>query len=286
METESLNAEHEIEGIEFVEYATTRPKEFGASLVAMGFSAVAKHRSREVVLYRQGEMNVIVNSDAKALEGESKAGADVVLKALAIHVQDADLAYRHALECGGTPVPSHAGPMELNIPGIQGPGGAVLFLLDKRAGVSFYEVDFLPLPDAQFDVPAIEGMHFFGIVQYIFMNETQRWSNFYQRLFGFLSLPEGTRFGVMPRGIIMKSACERFFLQLIEPPAGAEDAHWQEGFNRIGLGVPDVARTVTALESRGIQFVNSAMTGNRDLGALTRTLVGGTQFELVHHTWG
>ncbi len=281
---EEIAGNSEIEGIEFVEYATSRPKEFGAVLTAMGFQPVARHRSREVLLYRQGDVNVIVNADARALDGETEAGAVVVLKALAIRVPDAGMAYRRALDCGGQPVPTRSGPMELNIPGIHGPGGSVLFLLDRRAGVSFYEVDFLPLAGARVDVPALAGLHFFGIVQYILAGETPRWCNFYERVLGFSMLPEGVRFGVLPRGAIMKSACGRFFLQFIEPPAGAEDAHWQEGFNRIGLGVPDVETAVAELEARGIHFVDSSLLGNRELGALTRTLVGGTQFELVHHS--
>jgi 4-hydroxyphenylpyruvate dioxygenase len=284
MEFEKLGSEPEIEGIEFVEYATARPKEFGEALKAMGFRPVARHRSRDVLLYRQGDVNVIVNADPKAVASEDlEAGSEVMLKALAIRVPDAGVAYKRALACGGQPVPTRSGPMELNIPGIQGPGGAVLFLLDRRAGVSFYEVDFLPLADAQFDVRALAGLHFFGIVQYILTGETDHWRSFYQRVLGFVPLPDGVRFGVLPRGAIIRSACGRFFLQFIEPPAGAEDAHWREGFNRVGLGVPDVAQAMAELESRGIHFVDSSLLGNRDLGALTRTLVGGTQFELVHH---
>jgi len=283
MEFKDVAGDPEIEGIEFVEYATSRPKEFGAVLLSMGFKPVARHRSREVLLYRQGDVNVIVNADARALDGEGGGCAVVVLKALAIRVPDAGVAYQHALECGGQPVPTCAGPMELNIPGIHGPGGAVLFLLDRRAGVSFYEVDFLPLPGADFRVPALAGLHFFGVVQYILAGETARWCNFYERVLGFSALPQGVHFGVLPRGAILRSACGRLFLQFIEPPAGAEDAHWQEGFNRVGLGVPDVEKAVAELEARGIQFVDSSLLGNRELGALTRTLVGGTQFELVHH---
>lgn len=126
MEFENVTGEPEIEGIEFVEYATARPKEFGVALQAMGFRPVARHRSRDVLLYRQGDVNVIVNADPKAVASEDlEAGSEVMLKALAIRVPDAGVAYTRALACGGQPVPSRAGPMELTIPGIQGRGGAV-----------------------------------------------------------------------------------------------------------------------------------------------------------------
>ncbi len=275
--------EREVEQIEFVEYATARPKEFGDALEAMGFRPVAHHRSRDVVLYRQGTVNLIINSDARAVRAEHLRDSEVVLKAIGVRVPDAGQAYMRALECGAKTFNGRTGPMELNIPGVHGPGGAVLFLLDRRAGVAFYEVDFLPLPGASFDVPALAGLHFFGVVQYILGGDSQRWIDFYQGLLGFTALPAGTAFGVMPTGTIMKSRCERFFLQLIEPPPGAEDADWVEGFNRIGLGVPDVLLTVRELEARGIRFVDPAMLGNPEHGALTRMLVGDTQFELVHH---
>jgi len=121
------------------------------------------------------------------------------------------------------------------------------------------------------------------VVQYLPSGDTARWRTFYEKVLGFAPLPEDVRFGVLPRGMVMKSACARFFLQFIEPPAAAEDAHWQEGFNRVALGVPDVAHAVAELEARGIHFVDASLLGNPELGALTRTLVGGTQFELVHH---
>lgn len=272
-----------IEGIEFVEYATRQPEAFGAVLEAMGFRPVARHRSRNVLLYRQGDVNVIINSDARALAREPGARADVVLKALALRVGDAGEAYRHALECGAHPLTSRAGPMELNIPGIHGPGGAVLFLLDRRAGVPFYWVDFLPLQDADFNVPPVAGVHFFGVVQYILQGETDKWCDFYGQMLGFTRLAEGVHFGVLPRGAIMKSACGGVFMQFVEPPAGSDFVHWQEGFVRVGLGVPDVERAVAELEARGIRFVDASLLGNREMGALTCTLVGGTQFELVHH---
>src|SRR5207247_10123524 len=64
-----------LDGIEFIEYAPSQPQEFGALLQKMGFSAVARHRSRDVLLYRQGSMNLIINAHPDALPGLSSPGS-------------------------------------------------------------------------------------------------------------------------------------------------------------------------------------------------------------------
>ena len=86
-----------LDGIEFIEYATSQPQEFGTLLQKMGFSAVARHRSREVLLYRQGSMNLIVNAHQDALPELSSPGSTPVLAAIALRVRDAAYAHRHAL---------------------------------------------------------------------------------------------------------------------------------------------------------------------------------------------
>ena len=93
-----------MDGIEFIEYATSQPQVFGALLQKMGFAAVARHRSREVVLYRQGAMNLIVNSHASAHPSP-------VLSAIALRVRDASLAFRHSIDLGAWEMPTRAAAM-------------------------------------------------------------------------------------------------------------------------------------------------------------------------------
>src|SRR5262245_46081237 len=97
-----------IDGIEFIEYATSRPQEFGALLHRMGYVPVARHRSREVVLYRQGAMNLIVNAHPDALPGLSAPGSTPVLAAIALRVRDAAYAHKHALDLGAWDMPTRA----------------------------------------------------------------------------------------------------------------------------------------------------------------------------------
>src|SRR3990172_811977 len=221
-----------IDGIEFIEYSTSQPQAFGALLQQMGFAAVARHRSREVMLYRQGAMNLIVNSAAPA--GDTPA-----LAAIALRVRDAGHAFRHSLDLGAWEMPTRDAAMELHIPGIRGVGDSLLYFVDRYRDFSIYDVDFMPLPGVPRDVPALAGLHWFGVVQTVQDERSADWIDFYRHLLGFSELPEGKYFGVLPKGTLMESPCGKFYLQLIEPPSGAEDIHWDEGLARVGLGAPN-----------------------------------------------
>ena len=180
-----------LDGIEFIEYATSQPQAFGALLQQMGFAAVARHRSREVLLYRQGEMNVIVNS-------HEATSAPPVLSAMALRVRDAGDAYRHSVELGAWEIEPHAAAMELNIPGIHGVGDSLVYFVDRYRDFSIYDVDFVPLAATQPKPPALAGLHWFGVVQAILGERTRDWVDFYETLFGFSVLPKGRYFGVLP----------------------------------------------------------------------------------------
>ena len=267
-----------VDGIEFIEYSTSQPQAFGALLQKMGFAAVARHRSREVVLYRQGSMNLIVNAHGA---GESAPGKAPVIAAIALRVRDAGMAFQHSLELGAWEMPTRAAAMELHIPGIHGVGDSLLYFVDRYRDFAIYDVDFVfdentnPIP------PAVAGLHWFGVVQAIMTGRTADWLDFYRSLFGFSVLPQGKYFGVLPKGTLLESPCHKFYLQLVEPPPGAEEIHWDEGLVRVGLGAPDIPKAVKALQDRGIVFVDHGAVQPSDKGALTQVYLDGVNFELV-----
>ena len=270
-----------LSGIEFVEYATTQPQAFGAVLQTMGFMPVARHRSREVMLYRQGAMNVIVNAHPEALPGMHPPGAVPALSAIALRVGDAGFAFSHAVELGAWEMPTRVSAMELNIPGIHGVGDSLVYFVDRHGDFSIYDVDFVPLPGANQAPPAIAGLHYFGVVQTIGGDRSADWVDFYRHLFGFSVLPGGQYFGILPKGTLLESPCRNFYLQLIEPPEGSEDIEWDERLLRIGLGAPDVAAAVRALRERGVVFIDRDPVQPTERGALTQIYLGGVTFELV-----
>jgi 4-hydroxyphenylpyruvate dioxygenase len=270
-----------MDGIEFIEYATSQPQAFGALLQKMGFAAVARHRSREVMLYRQGTMNLIVNAHPDALPGLSSPQSTPALAAIALRVRDAAYAYQHCLDQGAWEMPTRASAMELNIPGIHGVGESLIYFVDRYRDFSIYDVDFVPLAGTEPRPPALAGLHYFGVVQAILAERTPDWLDFYRNLFGFSVLPRGQYFGVLPKGTLLESPCRKFYLQLVEPPPGSEEIRWDEGLVRVGLGAADVPAATRALRERGIVFIDRGTVQPSEKGALTQIHLGGVTFELV-----
>jgi 4-hydroxyphenylpyruvate dioxygenase len=199
-------------------------------------------------------------------------------------VRDAAFAHRHCLDLGAWNMPTRASAMELHIPGIHGVGDSLIYFVDRYKDFSIYDVDFVPLADAARDPPALAGLHWFGVVQTVLADRTADWLDFYRTLFGFSVLPEGKWFGILPKGTLLESPCRKFYLQLVEPPPGADEVHWEEGLLRVGLGAPDVPKATAELERRGILFIDRGELHPTDRGALTQVCLGGVTFELVVST--
>jgi 4-hydroxyphenylpyruvate dioxygenase len=268
-----------IEGIEFIEYTTPRPQALGQVLESIGFRPVARHRSREVLLYRQGGMNIVVNAH------DVSPGADnetPQIAAIALRVRDAGAAWKRVVDLGGWPVPVKVQPMELHIPGVHGAGASRLYFIDRWREFSIYDVDFIPVPTVDPVVPAVAGLHWFGVVQYVGAERSADWCEFYASLFGFVELPREQRFGILPKGSVLASPCGTFYLQLIEPDSLVVD-DTGERLQRVAFGAPDVQAAVKALRARGVDFVETDQLHTEVRGALTRPALGGVMFELVHH---
>ena len=134
-------------GFEFVEFASPAPNVLEPLFEKMGFTLVARHRSKDVLLYRQGDINFIVNREPKSLAGYFAAEHGPSACALAFRVRDSHKAYARALELGAQPIEVPTGPMELRLPAIKGIGGAPLYLIDRfEDGKSIYDIDFEWLP--------------------------------------------------------------------------------------------------------------------------------------------
>ncbi len=273
-----------LDGVEFIEYATDKPQALGQVLEMMGFRPIARHRSREVLLYRQGDMNIVVNAHPTETHGAHTGSGHPVLSAIALRVRDARAAYRYVVERGAWEVPTHAEVMELHIPAIHGAGGSRIYFVDRYKEFSIYDVDFVPIPTVDQRPPATEGIHFFGVVQYIGPERSYDWIEFYSELFGTELIPDEERFGIMPKGKLLRTPAlqpaNRFMVQLIEPEFNVHDAN--ERLHRIGLGVPDVLAAVRALRALGVEFVETQAAHTEQRGAITRTYLGSVVFELVH----
>ena len=273
-----------IEGIEFIEYTTSHPQALGQVLENMGFKPVARHRSREVTLYRQGGMNLVVNASPEDARMSSAADGEPVISAVAFRVQDALKAHTRCIELGAWTVPSHAQAMELHIPAIHGPGSTRFYFVDRWKEFSIYDIDFKPIPTVDQHPKSIADMSYFGVVQYIGAGRSADWLAYFENIFDFTFVPDDQRFGILPKGKLMKSPCGQFLWQLIEPEPWMDGDESPESLQRIGLGVADVGVAVKVLKAQGVEFVESSQLHPEDRGALTRGMLGSVSFELVHQT--
>ncbi len=132
-----------LDGFEFVEFASPTPGVLEPVFELLGFTAVAKHRSKDVTLYRQGGINFILNQEPRSHAAYFAEEHGPSACGMAFRVKDAHLAYDRALELGAQPIEIPTGPMELRLPAIKGIGGAPLYLIDRYAeDNTFYDIDF------------------------------------------------------------------------------------------------------------------------------------------------
>jgi shikimate dehydrogenase len=195
-----------------------RPQALGQVLEQMGFRPVARHRSREVLLYRQGGMNVIVNAHrATGLPpGTDEAAAD--------RRRGAARARRRrrlarVVDLGAWPVPVQVQPMELHIPGIHGVGAAACTSSTAGSEFSIYDVDFVPIPTVDPQVPASPKAALVRHRAVRGLRPHRRLDRVLWRAVRLHALPDEQRFGILPAGRILASPCGSFYLQLIEPAA-------------------------------------------------------------------
>jgi 4-hydroxyphenylpyruvate dioxygenase len=173
-------------GFEFIEFAGPQTQQIESVFKKMGFSLVAEHRSKNVVLYRQGGINFIINREPQSLAGYFAAEHGPSACAMAFRVKDAHLAYYRALSLGAQPLDIPAGPMELKLPAIKGIGGSALYLIDRfHEGKSIYDIDF----DYIKGVPKHPEGHGLQTIDHlthnVYKGRMAFWGNFYERIFNF-----------------------------------------------------------------------------------------------------
>jgi 4-hydroxyphenylpyruvate dioxygenase len=249
------------DGFEFVEYTAPDPALLRRVFTALGFPVVARHRSKDVTLHRQGDVNFIVNAEPDSFAQRFAREHGPSACAIAFRVADAASAFRRAVSLGATPVSSPVGPMELNIPAIEGIGGSLLYLVDRVADRSIYDIDFRPVasPPPAEPVGLLEIDH---LTHNVRRGRMDHWAGFYERLFGFREVRyfdiEGRKTGLLSRA--MTSPCGRIRIPINE----SQDDRSQieeylreyrgEGIQHIALATGDIVATVDALRRRGVEF--------------------------------
>ena len=208
------------DGFEFVEYTAPDVTQLHALFGRMGFRAVARHRSKNVTLYRQGDVNFVVNAEPDSHGSRFAKDHGPSACAMAFRVKDAAKAYARALSLGAKPFANSVGPMELNIPAIEGIGGSVIYLVDRYGARSIYDVDFLPadvsLGFAHGGAGLTEIDH---VTHNVFRGNMELWAGYYERLFNFREIRyfdiEGKLTGLKSRA--MTSPCGKIRIPINDP---------------------------------------------------------------------
>lgn len=265
------------DGFEFIEYTAPDPKALGKLFEQMGFTAVARHRHKDVTLYRQGEINFIVNGEPDSFAQRFARLHGPSICAIAFRVQDAAKAYKQALDKGAWGFDNKTGPMEMNIPAIKGIGDSLIYFVDRWRGkngaepnsignIDIYDVDFEPIPGANPN-PAGHGLTYIDhLTHNVHRGRMQEWAEFYERLFNFREVRyfdiEGKVTGVKSKA--MTSPCGKIRIPINEE--GSEtagqiqeylDAYHGEGIQHIALGSNDIYRTVDGLRAANISLLDT-----------------------------
>ena len=268
------------DGFEFIEDAAPDPQAMGAVFERMGFTPIARHRHKNVLLYRQGGINFIINAEPDSFAQRFARQHGPSVCAIAFRVQDAKAAYERAISLGAWGYADTAGPGELNIPAIKGIGDSIIYFIDKWRGkggalpgdignIGFYDVDFEPLKGITADAlnPQGHGLTYIDhLTHNVHRGRMDEWAGFYERLFNFREVRyfdiEGQVTGVKSKA--MTSPCGKIRIPINEEgneKAGQIqeylDKYQGEGIQHIAMGSNDLMATVDMMRGKGVKLLDT-----------------------------
>ena len=249
-------------GFEFVEFASPTPNTLEPIFEMMGFKKVARHRSKNVHLYRQGEINFIINGEPKSYAAYFAAEHGPSACGLAFRVKDAHQAYARALELGAEPMEIPTGPMELRLPAIKGIGGAPLYLIDRfEEGKSIYDIDFEFIDGVERN-PVGHGLKFVDhLTHNVYRGRMTYWANFYERLFSFRQIRyfdiQGEYTGLTSKAMTAPDGKIRIPLNEESKQGSGQIEEFLmkfngEGIQHIALFTDDILASVDSLQMAGV----------------------------------
>jgi len=256
-----------LDGFEFVEFAAPDPAVLEDAFRLLGFTAVAKHRSKDVSLWRQGDINFIINNEPKSQAWYFAREHGPCACGMAFRVRDAHVAYNRALEKGAQPVEIPTGPMELRLPAIKGIGGATVYLIDRyEDGSSIYDIDF----------DFIEGVERhpkgcgFKVVDHlthnVYRGRMEYWAKYYEELFNFREIRyfdiKGEHTGLLSKAMTAPDGKIRIPLnEEASKGTGQIEEYLMdfngEGIQHIAFACDDLYACWDALKANGIEFMTA-----------------------------
>jgi 4-hydroxyphenylpyruvate dioxygenase len=264
--TDRIENPMELMGFEFVEFASPTPNIVEPVLETLGFSLVARHRSKDVLLYRQGEINFIVDREPKSAAAYFAAEHGPSACGLAFRVKDSHKAYERALELGAQALEMPTGPMELRLPAIKGIGGAPLYLIDRFAeGMLIYDIDF-EFIEGVGRHPAGLGLRVIDhLTHNVYRGRMAHWAAFYERLFNFREMRyfdiKGEYTGLTSRAMAAPDGMIRIPLNEEASKSTGQIEEFLmkfngEGIQHVALLTDDLVGTVDKLKATGVPIMD------------------------------
>ncbi len=260
-----------LDGFEFIEFSAPKRGVLEPIFETMGFERVAKHRSKDVDLWRQGGINLITNYEPNSAafyfareHGPSACG-------MGFRVKDVNKAYDHLLKQGGEPVTMNTGPMELHIPGIRGIGNSIIYLIDRYAdegedGLSIYDIDFEYVEGAE-KWPVGCGFKLIDhLTHNVYGGRMKYWADFYEQLFNFQEIRyfdiKGEYTGLTSKALTAPDGKIRIPLNEEGKSGGGQIEEFLrefngEGIQHIALICDDIVQAWDKLKAKGVPFMTA-----------------------------
>jgi 4-hydroxyphenylpyruvate dioxygenase len=254
------------DGFGFVEFAHPDPAALHALFLTMGFAPVARHRTRAITLYRQGDVDYLVNEDPASHAARFAAAHGPCAPGMAFRVVDAQHAWRRAIAAGAEPAGPADGALALDIPAVKGIGGSLLYFVDRFGPKgSAYDTEFAwtGAPDPQ---PAGQGLFYLDhLTHNVGRGRMNVWTEFYERIFNFKEIRyfdiKGEYTGLHSRALTSPDGKIR--IPINESADGRSQieeylhTYRGEGIQHLACGCRDIFATVEALRARGLRFMPS-----------------------------
>jgi 4-hydroxyphenylpyruvate dioxygenase len=257
------------DGFEFVEYSHPEPQKLHALFYLMGFSPVARHKTKAATLYRQGDVNYLVNEEPGSHGANFSQKHGPSAPSMAFRVVDAAHAFKRCLELGAESVDPSDGATILDVPAIRGIGGSLIYFVDRYGQKgSPYEASFDWLGRSD---PKPQGVGLFyldHLTHNVRRGRMDVWTEFYARLFNFRQIRyfdiEGKVTGLFSKAMTSPDGKIRIPLNESQDDKSQIEEFLRdykgEGIQHIALGTGDIYTTVDRMRAHGVKFQDTPET--------------------------
>jgi 4-hydroxyphenylpyruvate dioxygenase len=261
-----------IRGLEFVEFASPDPAALARLFTQLGFRAVARHRSKAVTLYRQGDINFLLNAQPDSFASRFADVNGVGVVAIGMRVEHAQQACHRAIKWGAWRFDNETiGPQELRIPAIQGIGHSLIYFVERWRGKpgsdeSVFDVDFVPQDetgDVQAALPGTGLVSVDHLTQVVSRGTLGEWQDFYRTVLHFSEASEtNANWHVSAASAVMVSPGNLIRIPVYEEGAPRTalmhrylHEHATDGVQHVALATHDIFAAVDRVRAAGLELV-------------------------------